>query len=102
MEVAALSSLAKGAGPSLESGMKTSTGSVSQGSSFQETLQAFSDDTVTKMASAEAMAIKGINGQAGAYEVASAVMQAEQSLKLAVSVRDKIVSAYLDVSRMQI
>ena len=48
------------------------------------------------------MSIKGIKGEASAYEVASAVMEAEQTIRMAVSVRDKIVNAYLEISRMQI
>ena len=48
------------------------------------------------------MSIAGIKGQAGTYEVVSSIMQAEQSLRMAVAIRDKIVSAYLEISRMQI
>ena len=64
---------------------------VNTGQDFVETLQ-----------NAEAMSIKGIKGEASAYEVASAVMEAEQTIRMAVSVRDKIVNAYLEISRMQI
>jgi flagellar hook-basal body complex protein FliE len=34
--------------------------------------------------------------------VADAVMSAEQSLQAAVAIRDKLVQAYLEISRMQI
>jgi flagellar hook-basal body complex protein FliE len=51
---------------------------------------------------AEALSIKGIKGEADVQEVVHALMSAEQSLRMAVAVRDKIVSAYLDLSRMQI
>ena len=59
-------------------------------------------DFVNTLENAEAMSIKGIKGEASAYEVASAVMEAEQTIRMAVSVRDKIVNAYLEISRMQI
>ncbi|MCB1439752.1 MAG: flagellar hook-basal body complex protein FliE [Nitratireductor sp.] len=59
-------------------------------------------DFVATLEKAEATSIKGIKGEATAYEVASAVMDAEQALRMAVSIRDKVVSAYLEISRMQI
>ena len=72
-------------------GQSLSTHLANTGQDFVETLQ-----------SAEATSIKGIKGEASAYEVASAVMEAEQAIRMAVSVRDKIVNAYLEISRMQI
>ncbi|WP_075997080.1 flagellar hook-basal body complex protein FliE [Salaquimonas pukyongi] len=72
-------------------GQSLSTHLADTGKNFVDTLQ-----------SAEAMSIKGIKGEASAYEVASAVMEAEQAIRMAVSVRDKIVNAYLEISRMQI
>jgi flagellar hook-basal body complex protein FliE len=51
---------------------------------------------------AESLSIQGIKGEAETHEVVTALMSAEQSLRLAVAVRDKIVQAYLDLSRMQI
>ena len=56
-------------------------------------------ETVKK---AEASSIAGIKGEVDVYQVASTVMEAEQAIKLAVAVRNKIVSAYLEISRMQI
>ena len=51
---------------------------------------------------AEAMSLKGIKGEAETHEVVTAIMSAEQSLRMAVAVRDKVVQAYLELSRMQI
>ena len=51
---------------------------------------------------AESTSVAGIKGEATAYQVASSVMEAEQSLKITMAIRDKIVSAYLEISRMQI
>jgi flagellar hook-basal body complex protein FliE len=50
----------------------------------------------------EAAAISGIRGQASVQQVVEAVMAAEQTLNTAIAVRDKVVSAYLEISRMQI
>ena len=44
----------------------------------------------------------GVKGKADMREVVDAVMSAEQSLQAAVAIRDKIVAAYLEVSRMGI
>lgn len=53
---------------------------------------------------AEALSISALKGDKDVQvqDVVGAVMSAEQSLRMAVAVRDKIVSAYLDLSRMQI
>lgn len=51
---------------------------------------------------AEVMSISAVKGEAEVHEVVGALMTAEQSLRMAVAVRDKIVSAYLELSRMQI
>lgn len=72
------------------------------GESFATALTNAAESTVSKIQNAEAMSVKGIQGEANTYEVATAVMQAEQSLRMAIGVRDKMVSAYLEISRMQI
>ena len=51
---------------------------------------------------AEKVSIQGIKGQATTREVVDAVMTAQQSLQTALAIRDKIVSAYLEISRMTI
>lgn len=57
---------------------------------------------VETIKSAEVHSIAALTGEADVREVASAVMAAEQTLQLSMSVRDKIVSAFLELSRMQI
>ena len=51
---------------------------------------------------AEATSISGIKGKASVQQVVEAVMNADQSLQSAIAVRDKVVTAYLEISRMQI
>ncbi len=51
---------------------------------------------------AETLSIAGVRGQASVQQVVEAVMSAEQSLQTAIAVRDKVVSAYLEISRMSI
>ena len=57
---------------------------------------------VKTLEKAEATSIAGVKGDASTYEVAGAVMEAEQALRMTIAIRDKIVSAYLEISRMQI
>jgi flagellar hook-basal body complex protein FliE len=51
---------------------------------------------------AEAVSMAGIRGQASVQQVVEAVMSAEQTLHGAIAIRDKVVSAYLELSRMSI
>jgi flagellar hook-basal body complex protein FliE len=50
----------------------------------------------------EATAIKGIAGDASVQSVVRAMMTAEQHLRAAIAVRDRVVAAYQEISRMQI
>jgi flagellar hook-basal body complex protein FliE len=77
-------------------------GAQTPGEHFTNSIVKAGENFVDTLSTAEAASIRGINGQANTYEVAAAVMEAEQALRMAVSVRDKIVSAYLEISRMQI
>jgi flagellar hook-basal body complex protein FliE len=51
---------------------------------------------------AESTSIAGIQGRASVQQVVEAVMNAEQTLQGAMAIRDKVVAAYLELSRMQI
>jgi len=50
----------------------------------------------------ESAAIAGVRGDMPLQKVVETVMEAERTLTSAVSIRDKIVSAYLEMTRMQI
>lgn len=69
---------------------------------FRTMLQGLATQTVNDVKAAEAAAVAGIEGRMDTREVVDAVMAAEHSLQTAIAVRDKILSAYLDISRMQI
>lgn len=70
--------------------------------SFGDLIAAGLRDTVRSVGAAENASIAGLAGGVPVQEVVSSVMNAEHKLQLAVSVRDKIVAAYLEISRMQI
>ena len=69
---------------------------------FSAALAEAGEGLVQSLQKAEATSIAGIKGDATTYDVASSVMEAEQSLRMAIAVRDRIVNAYLEISRMQI
>jgi flagellar hook-basal body complex protein FliE len=51
---------------------------------------------------AEQLSLQALQGEGDTRAVVDAVMTADQSLQAAVAIRDKIVSAYLEISRMAI
>ncbi|MGR6432028.1 flagellar hook-basal body complex protein FliE [Rhizobium sp. PAMB 3182] len=72
------------------------------GQGFLDALQDAATDMTENLKHAEKMSFDGINGKANTREVVDAMLQAEQSLQTAMAVRDKIVSAYLEITKMQI
>jgi flagellar hook-basal body complex protein FliE len=59
-------------------------------------------DAVGVVKTAEAASLAGIKGQMPVQQVVDAVMAGEQTLQAAIAVRDKVVAAYLEISRMSI
>jgi flagellar hook-basal body complex protein FliE len=72
------------------------------GADFKSFLGSMASDVVGALRTGESTAIAGIQGKAGVQQVVETVMQAEQHLQVALAVRDKVVSAYLEISRMPI
>lgn len=72
------------------------------GSDFSKVLADIAASAVDTLRAGEATAISGIGGSASVQNVVEAVMSAEQALQTAIAVRDKLVSAYQEVSRMAI
>jgi len=69
---------------------------------FGEVLGHLMKDAVGVMQAGEEAAIQGIKGAASPLAVVSSVMAAQQTLHTALSIRDKVVSAYQEISRMTI
>jgi flagellar hook-basal body complex protein FliE len=59
-------------------------------------------NAASALKTAEATSIAGMRGQASVQQVVDAVMSAEQTLQGAIAIRDKVVAAYLELSRMSI
>jgi len=72
------------------------------GEAFAETVTRLASTTITRLETAEAASLQGLKGEADTREVVDAVLSAEQSLQAAIAIRDKIVTAYLEISRMAI
>ena len=58
--------------------------------------------TAQTLKAGESAAIGGVTGQVPAQQVVQAVMTAEQTLQAAIAIRDKVVTAFLEIGRMQI
>jgi flagellar hook-basal body complex protein FliE len=83
-------------------GPQGATPGQNTGMDFASVLGGMATDTMTSLKGAEAMSFKAIQGKANTREVVDAVLEAQQSLQTATALRDKIVSAYLEITKMQI
>jgi flagellar hook-basal body complex protein FliE len=83
-------------------GETAAAGAADAAGSFATVLADLATRTVDTLEHAEQMSVQGLQGQADTREVVDAVMSAEQALTAAVAIRDKIVSAYMEISRMSI
>ncbi len=98
---ALLTPILGGAGAA-SAGAGAAGGSTTASPDFGAYLKSMAADTVGALKTGEAMSIAGMQGKASTQQVVEAVMQAEQSLHAAVAIRDKVVGAYLEISRMSI
>ena len=78
------------------------TAQSSAGTSFASMIGEAAASTVNNLQQAEQLSAKALQGDGDMRSVVDAVMSAEQSLQAAVAIRDKIVTAYLEISRMAI
>ncbi|KQS80967.1 flagellar hook-basal body protein FliE [Rhizobium sp. Leaf384] len=77
-------------------------GAAPAGQSFSDVFSGMASEMTNSLRSAETASIQGISGKANTREVIDAVMSAEQSLQTAIAIRDKIVTAYLEIARTPI
>lgn len=81
---------------------KDDTKGLEHGDTFSGVLKGVVDKAVTSSEHSEEMTLKAMNGQADLKDVVTAVSNAEMSLKAVVNVRDKVLSAYQQILKMQI
>ena len=78
------------------------TPGMASGMSFASMLGDLSLNAANSLKVAETQSFNAIQGKASTREVVDAMMTAEQSLQTAIALRDKIVNAYLEITKMQI
>ena len=76
--------------------------SADASSDFGSFLAQLVGNTASTLKAGEATALAGVTGQASTQQVVDAVMTTEQTLQTAIAIRDKVVSAILELSRMSI
>ena len=69
---------------------------------FADVLKRLTGETASAVREGEAAALSGISGTLPLQTVVERVMAAERTLQTALAVRDKAVTSYLEISRMQI
>jgi flagellar hook-basal body complex protein FliE len=72
------------------------------GSGFGGMIEAMVTETATSMRAAEAASVRQVAGKGDLVDVATAKGAAEAALDTMVAVRDRVVSAYGEIMRMQI
>jgi len=80
----------------------TPSAATEAGADFGSMLLQLTSEAANVVRQAEATSVAGIQGKASVQQVVEAVMAAEHTLQGAVAIRDKVVTAYLELSRMQI
>ncbi|MBX3531279.1 MAG: flagellar hook-basal body complex protein FliE [Rhizobiaceae bacterium] len=96
-----LGSLLDGIGSAAGAAGAAAGGAASPGS-FADLVSDGATNTIERLRTSEKISFDALQGKADTREVVDAVMSAEQSLQAAIAIRDKIVSSYLEVSRMAI
>jgi len=69
---------------------------------FAKLMSSMATSTVSALRESEASAIGVLNGQVSAQDAITKIMEAERKLQQAAAVRDKIISTYTELTRMQI
>ncbi|TIS60657.1 MAG: flagellar hook-basal body complex protein FliE [Mesorhizobium sp.] len=93
---------AEAGSPGLLQGGVGTRASESVGGSFADALGQAAAKTVNTLQNAEQMSIQALKGDADTRQVVDAVLSAQQALQTTIAIRDKVVSAYLEISRMNI
>lgn len=87
--------------PAVAAPTKTAS-SAREALAFGDVMRSMIEDADRSLRQAEKVSIDGLTGKASVQDVVETVMQAEQKVQLTAAVRDKIVAAYLELTRMPI
>lgn len=70
--------------------------------SFSSMLSTLAGSAVDTLKQGEAAALQGMQGTLPVQQVVDKVLTAERTLQTGLAIRDKLVGAFLEISRMQI
>ncbi len=70
--------------------------------SFGDMMAGLLSDAAGALRAGEAKSIAAMRGEGSIQDAVEAMMRAEQQLQATLAIRDKVVAAYLDLSRQQI
>lgn len=84
------------------SGLPGPAETAGKGESFSDMLRGATTNAVETIREAESVAQKGLTGEAGTQRVVEATLELESTVKMMVSMRDKVVEAYQEIMRMPI
>ncbi len=96
-----------GMAPSLPLRPPQGGGPAAQGSAagqpdFAAALKAAADRAVNTLQTAETVSMQAMLGEANIQQVVDKVMEAERTLSTALAIRNKLIAAWQEISRMQI
>jgi flagellar hook-basal body complex protein FliE len=98
--LSSLRSLAVGGTEAAGAPQVTRAASAIQGPDFAAVLAEVAAEGLQTLKTGEATALAGLQGKASVQQVVEAVMSTEQTLQAAIAIRDKVVAAYQELSRM--
>ncbi len=82
--------------------IKTASSGGSAAQSFSDMVNQTIDESMISVKNAEKMGLRATTGEVSVEELTTAISEAELSLRTMVAIRDKIVSAYQEISKMPI
>jgi flagellar hook-basal body complex protein FliE len=98
--LSSLRSLALGGADATGATQATRVAGAVQGPDFASVLAEVAAEGLQTLKTGEATALAGLQGKASVQQVVEAVMSTEQTLQAAITIRDKVVAAYQEISRM--
>lgn len=102
IDAAAAYSRALGTGSASKIATPPAVGSGATGGSFGNMIEDMVSDATQTMRGAEQASAKQVAGKGDLIDVVTAIGAAETALDTVVAVRDRVVSAYSEIMRMQI
>ena len=96
----ALSAYRQGSGTS--AGLAGTNSDTTAAGNFTDTLKSFMGDTVSALNEGEKAATSAASGKGDLATIVTAIGKAEQMLQTVVTIRDKVISAYQDISKTAI